>query len=298
MAGVRKFGAVIIGDEIVRGKRQDKHFAKLREILAARGLYLDWVLYLGDNRPRLIDALRHSLAGEDVVFSFGGIGATPDDHTRQAAAAAAGVPLQLHPEAEEKIRARLAAMNRPATPSMLEMGAFPVGSRIIPNPFNGIPGFSYGDHHFVPGFPEMAWPMVEWVLESRYRDSFNAIQEAESAIIVWEGIEGLLRRPDASGSKGTTRGWSSSACRRSVARRRAGTSNSACAACRKRCRWRWPRSRRRSVAVACPSIENSRAKKSPGRVCRGLNSSLLGLGGGDVKLVRRPSWPSGRCRRP
>jgi molybdopterin-biosynthesis enzyme MoeA-like protein len=192
MAGVRKFGAVIIGDEIVRGKRQDKHFAKLREILAARGLYLDWVLYLGDNRPRLIDALRHSLAGEDVVFSFGGIGATPDDHTRQAAAAAAGVPLQLHPEAEEKIRARLAAMNRPATPSMLEMGAFPAGSRIIPNPFNGIPGFSYGDHHFVPGFPEMAWPMVEWVLESRYRDSFNAIREAESAIIVWEGIEGLL----------------------------------------------------------------------------------------------------------
>jgi molybdopterin-biosynthesis enzyme MoeA-like protein len=83
-------------------------------------------------------------------------------------------------------------MNRPATPSMLEMGAFPAGSRIIPNPFNGIPGFSYGDHHFVPGFPEMAWPMVEWVLESRYRDSFNAIREAESAIIVWEGIEGLL----------------------------------------------------------------------------------------------------------
>ncbi len=168
MAGVRKFGAVIIGDEIVRGKRQDKHFAKLREILAARGLYLDWVLYLGDNRPRLIDALRRSLGGEDVVFSFGGIGATPDDHTRQAAAAAAGVPLRLHPE------------------------AFPAGSRIIPNPFNGIPGFSYGDHHFVPGFPEMAWPMVEWVLDSCYRESFNAIREAESAIIVWEGVEGLL----------------------------------------------------------------------------------------------------------
>ncbi len=192
MAGVRKFGALIIGDEIVRGKRQDKHFAKLREILAARGLHLDWLLYLGDNRPRLMEALRHSLAGDDVVFSFGGIGATPDDHTRQAAAAAAGVPLQLHPEAEEKIRARLAAMNRPVTPSMLEMGVFPAGSGIIPNPFNGIPGFSYGDHHFVPGFPEMAWPMVEWVLESRYRDSFNAIREAESAIIVWEGVEGLL----------------------------------------------------------------------------------------------------------
>ncbi|HZV54687.1 MAG TPA: molybdopterin-binding protein [Rhodocyclaceae bacterium] len=186
------FGALIIGDEIVRGKRQDKHFERLRAILAARGLHLDWVLYMGDNRPRLIEALRHSLAGDDVVFSFGGIGATPDDHTRQAAAAAAGVSLALHPEAEEKIRARLAAMNRPVSLSMLEMGAFPVGSRIIPNPFNGIPGFSYADHHFVPGFPEMAWPMVEWVLDTFYRERFNANPEAEAAIIVWEGIEGLL----------------------------------------------------------------------------------------------------------
>jgi molybdopterin-biosynthesis enzyme MoeA-like protein len=192
MGQVRNFGALIIGDEIIRGKRQDKHFAKLREILAARGLHLDWLLYLGDNRPRLVEALRHSLAGADVVFSFGGIGATPDDHTRQAAAAAAGVPLQLHPEAEAKIRARLVAMNRPVTPSMLEMGVFPAGSRIIANPVNGIPGFSWADHHFVPGFPEMAWPMVESVLDTGYRDSFNAVAEAEAAIIVWEGIEGLL----------------------------------------------------------------------------------------------------------
>jgi len=189
---VRGFGALIIGDEIIRGKRQDRHFEKLREILAARGLHLDWVLYLGDHRARLIEALKRSLAGDDVVFSFGGIGATPDDHTRQAAAAAAGVPLELHPEAEAKIRERLASLNRPITQSMLDMGRFPAGSRIIPNPVNGIAGFSYADHHFVPGFPEMAWPMVEWVLDTYYRDDFNARPEAEAAIIVWEGIEGLL----------------------------------------------------------------------------------------------------------
>lgn len=186
------FGALIIGDEIIRGKRQDKHFEKLRAIMAARGLTLDWVLYQGDNRQRLIEALKRSLAGDDVVFSFGGIGATPDDHTRQAAAAAAGVPLALHPEAVEKIRARITSLNRPVTPAMLEMGDFPQGSRIIPNPFNGIPGFSYADHHFVPGFPEMAWPMVEWVLDTYYRDRFNAAPDVEAAILVWDGIEGLL----------------------------------------------------------------------------------------------------------
>ena len=192
MGQVRTFGALIIGDEIIRGKRQDKHFGKLRELLGARGLHLDWVLYMGDDRVRLSEALRRSLASGDVVFSCGGIGATPDDHTRQAAAAAAGVPLELHPEAEAKIRERLASMNRPVLPTMLDMGRFPLGSRTIPNPVNGIAGFSYADHHFVPGFPEMAWPMIEWVLDSYYRDSFNAVPETEAAIIVWDDIEGLL----------------------------------------------------------------------------------------------------------
>ncbi|MBK9955500.1 MAG: competence/damage-inducible protein A [Rhodocyclaceae bacterium] len=192
MGDVKGFGALIIGDEIIRGKRQDKHFEKLREILAVRGLHLDWVLYLGDDRPRLIEALKRSFASDDVVFSFGGIGATPDDHTRQAAAAAAGVPLELHPEAEARIRERLAALNRPITQSMLDMGRFPAGSRTIPNPVNGIVGFSCGDHHFVPGFPEMAWPMVEWVLDGNYAGLFHAHPEAEAAILVWDGIEGLL----------------------------------------------------------------------------------------------------------
>jgi molybdopterin-biosynthesis enzyme MoeA-like protein len=186
------FGALIIGDEIIRGKRPDKHFEKLRELLAARGLHADWVLYLGDDRPRLTEALRRSLAGDDVVFSFGGIGVTPDDHTRQAAAAAASVPLTLNPDAEREIRARMAELGQEVTPARLELGTVPQGARIIPNPFNRIPGFSYADHHFVPGFPQMAWPMVEWVLDTYYADRFHRTAEAEAAIVVWEGLEGLL----------------------------------------------------------------------------------------------------------
>lgn len=186
------FGALIIGDEIIRGKRQDGHFAKLREILAVRGLHLDWVLYQGDDRPRLTETLRRTLAETDVVFSFGGIGVTPDDHTRQAAAAAAGVPLALHADAEREIRARMAEMNQPVTPARLELGTYPEGARIIPNPFNRIPGFSYGDHHFLPGFPQMAWPMAEWVLDTYYPERFPASPDSEAAIIVWEGLEGQL----------------------------------------------------------------------------------------------------------
>lgn len=195
------WGAVIIGDEIVRGKRRDGHFAKLVELLGARGLHLDWVQYIGDDRARLVDTFHRTLASKDVVFSFGGIGVTPDDHTRQAAAAAAGVALALHPDAEREIRARMAETNQPLIPARLELGHFPVGSRIIPNPFNRIPGFSFADHHFVPGFPQMAWPMVEWVLETRYRDRFHGVDETERAIRVWEGMEGnlleLMRRVEA-----------------------------------------------------------------------------------------------------
>ncbi len=183
------FGALIIGDEIIRGKRQDKHFAKLIELLAARGLTLDWVTYAGDKREFLAEILRRTLASGDIVFSFGGIGATPDDHTRQAAGMAAGIELGLHPQAAAEIRAKYGEqinLNR------LQLAEFPIGSRIIPNPVNRVPGFSFAEHHFVPGFPQMAWPMVEWVLDHYYRDRFNRSIETEVSIVVWEGNEGVL----------------------------------------------------------------------------------------------------------
>jgi molybdopterin-biosynthesis enzyme MoeA-like protein len=163
-------GAYVIGDEILVGKRQDKHFPFLIEALAKRGLRLSWAQYLGDEPERLIAAFKHSLASGELVFSFGGIGATPDDHTRQCVAAAAGVKLRLHPDAEREIRTRFGGE---LTPQRLRMGEFPEGSSIIPNPVNRIPGFSYGEHHFVPGFPQMARPMVEWVLDTRYRSLFD-----------------------------------------------------------------------------------------------------------------------------
>ena len=89
------FSLIIIGDEILSGKRKDQHFTRMREIFAARGLPLTQVTYVGDDRPRIVETLRHSFASGDAVFSCGGIGSTPDDHTRQSAAAALGVPLIL-----------------------------------------------------------------------------------------------------------------------------------------------------------------------------------------------------------
>ncbi|GAB4171922.1 MAG: molybdopterin-binding protein [Rhodocyclaceae bacterium] len=182
-------GALIIGDEILLGRRQDRHFARLIEILRARGLTLAWCVHLGDHRARLTEFLRASFARDDLVFSFGGIGCTPDDHTRQAAAAALGVPIELHPDAKREIEGRFGAQ---VTAQRLKMGEFPRGARIIPNPFNRIPGFSLGDHHFLPGFPEMAWPMAEWVLDTGYRALCPEAARGEEAVIVWEVWESAL----------------------------------------------------------------------------------------------------------
>ena len=178
------FGLIIIGDEILSGKRQDKHFARVREILAQRGLALAWASYLGDDRQRLAEALRHSFASGDAVFSCGGIGATPDDHTRQAAAEALGLPLVAHAEAQRLIAERTAEVGLQLSPGRLAMGEFPKGAELIPNPVNRIPGFSIRNHWFVPGFPEMAWPMIEWVLDSHYAHLFHSEVVAERAMIV------------------------------------------------------------------------------------------------------------------
>ena len=142
-----QFGAIIIGDEIMSGKRQDKHMATVISTLRERGLELSWCQYLADEPALITATLKRTLATADVVFSFGGIGATPDDHTRQCAADAVGVALALHPDADTEIRARFGA---DITPQRLQMGEFPIGSRIIPNPYNRIPGFSFNHHHFLP----------------------------------------------------------------------------------------------------------------------------------------------------
>jgi molybdopterin-biosynthesis enzyme MoeA-like protein len=175
------FGAIIIGDEILSGKRTDRHFDKIVSLLAARGLRLSWAEYLGDARSRIAITLKRTFASGDVVFSFGGIGNTPDDHTRQAAAEALGVDLVLHPDAEREIRARF---GDDVNPVRLLLGTFPRGVDIVPNPFNRIAGFRVRDHYFLPGFPQMAHPMAEWALDTFYAHLFNRHPMVDKAFLL------------------------------------------------------------------------------------------------------------------
>ena len=200
-------GLLIVGDEILSGKRADKHLPKVIELLAARGLALAWARYVGDDPERITADLKDAFASGDLVFSCGGIGATPDDHTRQCAAAALGVPLALHPagarlrdRAHEGRRAR--ERHDRSTPTARTTGTastwrvFPAGAEIIPNPYNKIAGFAVrsgeGGVFFVPGFPVMAWPMIEWVLDTHFRHLHVAPATQERSVIVFGAMEAAL----------------------------------------------------------------------------------------------------------
>jgi molybdopterin-biosynthesis enzyme MoeA-like protein len=205
------FGLIIVGDEILSGKRQDKHLPKVIDLLSARGLSLAWARYVGDDPARIAGDLRDAFAGAardgDMVFCCGGIGATPDDHTRQSAGHALGRPVVLHPEAKALIQQRMrevaAEQGHPYDPDRddnvhrLNMGVFPEGAEIIPNPYNRIPGFSVaageGAVWFVPGFPVMAWPMIEWVLDHRLAHLHVADgRPQEQSVIVFGAMEATL----------------------------------------------------------------------------------------------------------
>lgn len=211
------FSLILIGDEILSGKRADKHLPKTIELLAARGLQLSGAEIVGDDPVRITAVLRRAFeraATGEVVFCCGGIGATPDDHTRQCAAAALGRPLRLHPRAAELIHERAREMalekgvsydpDQPDNVHRLNMGVFPEGADILPNPYNKIPGFSItvagggtstaaqGAVHFMPGFPVMAWPMMESLLDTTYAHLHARGAWGERSIIVYGAMEAVL----------------------------------------------------------------------------------------------------------
>jgi molybdopterin-biosynthesis enzyme MoeA-like protein len=198
----RRFGLIVIGDEILSGRRQDKHLSKLIELLNERGLSLSWAKYVADDPEQITTTLKDSFTSGDVVFSTGGIGATPDDHTRQCAALALGTQTRLHPTAQELIAGRIQTMaegdpmksdlSTAENQHRFKMGEFPIGSDIIPNPYNQIPGFSIREHYFVPGFPVMAAPMMAWCLDTYYQNLVHRENWAEQSFIVPKGIESVL----------------------------------------------------------------------------------------------------------
>lgn len=183
-----QIGLLIIGDELLSGRRQDKHLGHCIKALDRRELQLDWVRITRDDALLLQEEFRRIRTSGVLCFSFGGIGATPDDITRQCVATAWEVDLYRHPDAVHEIEARF---GEGAYPQRIRMAELPQGSVIIPNPVNRVPGFSMDHLHCLPGFPEMAWPMLEWVLDQRYAD-LASNKEVEYALVLEDAHESEL----------------------------------------------------------------------------------------------------------
>ncbi len=159
------FGLIIIGSEILDGRRTDRHFETCQRLLTRKRIPLMYALTLQDD-PDLITAhLETAFSREEPFFCCGGIGGTPDDHTRGCAARAVGQDLETHPEGEAILRERWGGE---LTDARLRMVQFPVGADLIPNPINRIPGFRLRQGYFLPGFPDMARAMMIWVLRYGY----------------------------------------------------------------------------------------------------------------------------------
>lgn len=162
------FYAVIIGSEILNARREDKHFLYIRDALLLRGYSLFSSFIIKDD-PTLIHNTFAMIKNdpEAVMFSFGGIGSTPDDLTRQIASDvfSDGV-LVPHEQFMRDIIERFADA---AYPHRIHMADLPKNSLLLHNVVNNMSGFYLEDRYFfMPGFPEMSHPMIKEALEKFY----------------------------------------------------------------------------------------------------------------------------------
>lgn len=178
------FYSVIIGSELLNGRRVDKHFSFLNEALRDRGLRHVANFVINDT-PFLIQNCFNTILQDprSIMFCFGGIGATPDDLTRTIASDVfTGQPLSLHVKAKELIEAQFGTK---AYPHRINMAMLPPEAKLLPNVINNIPGFQLFDRFFfTPGFPSMSWPMVSDVLKTYFpiqAKEFSATFIVESA---------------------------------------------------------------------------------------------------------------------
>jgi molybdopterin-biosynthesis enzyme MoeA-like protein len=160
------FFTLIIGTEILNRRREDAHFDFVTKALTAKGHKLSGSFIIEDDPALIINTLKFIASQPNpVLFSFGGIGSTPDDHTRKCAAIALrNGQMEVHEEAKRIIEETLGER---AYPHPIKMAELPRHAKLLKNPVNNMPAFSLDDRFFfMPGFPEMSHPMVEHILNT------------------------------------------------------------------------------------------------------------------------------------
>ena len=191
-----KFFILIIGTEILNRRRSDAHFDFVTKALSDKGHKLTGSFIIEDDPALIIQTIKFIASQENaVLFSFGGIGSTPDDYTRKCAAIALrDGDFVVHEEAQRIIEEKLGDN---AYPHPIKMAELPKGADLLDNPVNKMPAFSLDErYYFMPGFPEMSHPMVTKILEKHipntkehYRHTLTAHCKENEFIEIMEKMQ-------------------------------------------------------------------------------------------------------------
>ena len=184
------FYSVIIGTELLNGRRQDAHFSFFNSQLLKRGWTHKASFVIKDD-PKFMEEV-YSLIKNDsnsVMFSFGGIGATPDDYTRECAA-----NVFTNGKMEENTSAKKAILDRfkeQAYPNRIKMAYLPINASLLHNPITNVPGFYLQNRFFfVPGFVNMAQPMIIEALDKHYKQ--NPYKKYAQVMSIWASENDLI----------------------------------------------------------------------------------------------------------
>jgi molybdenum cofactor synthesis domain-containing protein len=152
---------VVIGDEILSGRTQDRNVAQLATWLNDQGVRLVEVRGVPDDMDRIGEAVNALRTRHDYLFTTGGIGPTHDDITVDAIAAALGVPVIVHPEARAILEAYYRGRPGGLTDARLRMARTPEGAELLDNRYSGAPGIRVGNIYILAGVPAIAASMIE-----------------------------------------------------------------------------------------------------------------------------------------
>jgi molybdenum cofactor synthesis domain-containing protein len=153
-------GMVVIGDEILSGRTQDRNVAQVATWLNLQGIRLAEVRVVADDQGRIVEAVNALRARYDYLFTTGGIGPTHDDITVDAIAAALDVAVVVHPRARAVLEAYYASRGG-VSEARLRMARVPEGAELIENRLSGAPGIRHGNVFILAGVPHIATLMLE-----------------------------------------------------------------------------------------------------------------------------------------
>ena len=186
---------LVIGDEILSGRTQDKNVGQVAVWLNEQGIRLAEVRIVPDDQARIAEAVNALRSAYDYLFTTGGIGPTHDDITMDSIAAAFGVPVIVHPEARRILEAYYASRGG-VTDARLRMARVPEGAELIPNGFSGAPGVRIGNVYILAGVPSIAAAMLQ-ALDGKLEGGRPMVSLTVGAYVAESEVADLLREAEA-----------------------------------------------------------------------------------------------------